>query len=58
MMDFMQLYEQCITNIIVEDDNKVNIEALQGKVKTPWQNHGIIKDIHVWKNMGIRIIAK
>ena len=42
---YVAIYAGC-HNIIVEGDNKIVIEALQGKVKTPWQIQRIIKDIH------------
>ena len=43
--------------IIVEDDNKIVIQVLQGKVKTLWQIQCIIRDTHARKDMGIHIIA-
>ena len=36
--------------LIMEGDNKIVIQAIEGKIYISWQIHYIMKDIQVWRN--------
>lgn len=43
-------------SILVEGENKIVIQALEGRIHIPWQIHNITKGIRTWKDQDIQII--
>jgi len=53
-MVFMQ-QSKWTTNFIVEDNNTMVIQTLEGKIQITWQIHNIINDILTWKEIVFKL---
>jgi len=45
-------------NINIEGDNQIIIQAIEGKIITPWQMQHIIEDILHWRSHSIQFTTK
>jgi len=46
------------TNIHIEGDNKVLIQAVQGQIQTPWEIHVLVQDIHYYFQSCSHVLVK
>lgn len=56
-MQILILNQVDFDKIIVEADNKLVIQMLEGKILIPMQICNIIQDINVWRNQVIQVIT-
>jgi len=47
-----------IRNLNIKGDNKIVLQAIEGKICTPWHIQHIIDDILQWRSQGIQFNTK
>ena len=53
-MDYLAIHAG-FDQIIIEGDNKIVIQPLEGNIQIPRQIYDITKDIHIWRNLVVHV---